>query len=316
MKKFLYGVLAVVVAAVAVTVGGACYLIEFALRPDGTHEPEAEVMARVKRDNPQVAEWLDSLLAGNLLHDTTIVREDGVHLRALYAAAPQQTDHTAILVHGYTDRGAGMLMIGHLYNQGMGYNILLPDLAYHGGSEGRAIQMGWLDSHDVLRWAEVANSLFDCGRGTTRQVVHGISMGAATTMMLSGHELPEYIHCFVEDCGYTDVWSQFKKELKEDFGMPAFPLLHAASGICRLRFGWSFGKASALEQVARCTRPMMFIHGESDDYVPTSMVYPLYEAHTGVKELWVVPDAEHAVSYRDNPDEYLHRVGWFVANNI
>ncbi len=313
MKKVFYTILAVAVTAAAVTFGGASYLIRFALQPAGTHEPEEAVFERVRRDNPQVAAWLDSLRVNDLLHDTVIVADDGLRLRALYAAAPQPTDRTAILVHGYTDRGAGMLMIGHIYNTMLGCNILLPDLAFHGGSEGTAIQMGWLDREDVMLWSKVADSIFG---GRTRQVIHGISMGAATTMMLSGEELPERIRCFVEDCGYTDVWSQFKKELREDFGLPAFPLLHAASGLCKLRFGWSFREASALQQVARCTLPMMFIHGAADDYVPTDMVYPLYEAHRGPKELWVVPDAAHAVSYRDNPEEYSHRVCEFVGKWI
>ena len=44
-------------------------------------------------------------------------------------------------------------------------------------------------------------------------------------MMVSGEKLPAYVDCFVEDCGYTSVWDQFKKELKEQFHLPAFPLL-------------------------------------------------------------------------------------------
>ena len=76
-----------------------------------------------------------------------------------------------------------MLMIGYLYNHDLRYNVLLPDLHYHGRSEGRAIRMGWLDRLDVLRWMEAADTLFG---GNTQMVVHGISMGAATTMMVAG----------------------------------------------------------------------------------------------------------------------------------
>ncbi|EKC68011.1 alpha/beta hydrolase, partial [human gut metagenome] len=56
--------------------------------------------------------------------------------------------------------------------------------------------------------------------------------------------------------------------------------------------------------------------GDADDYVPTWMVYPLYEAKPGEKELWVVPGATHAMSYRDNPEEYTRRVGEFVGRYI
>ena len=122
--------------------------------------------------------------------------------------------------------------------------------------------------------------------------------------------------CFVEDCGYTSVWEQFAKELNGQFGLPAFPLLDAASALCAVKYGWNFREASALEQVRKSALPMLFIHGDADDYVPTEMVYPLYEAKPGEKELWVVPGAAHAMSYRDNREEYTRRVGEFVGKYI
>ena len=76
--------------------------------------------------------------------------------------------------------------------------------------------------------------------------------------------------------------------------------MHTASWLCDLNYGWNFREASALAQVAKCELPMLFIHGDADDYVPTWMVYPLYEAKPGEKELWLVPGAGHAYSYRDN----------------
>lgn len=47
--------------------------------------------------------------------------------------------------------------------------------------------------------------------------------------------------------------------------------------------------------------PMFFIHGDKDDYVPTRMVYKLYEAKLEPKELWIVPGADHAHSYISTP---------------
>ena len=184
------------------------------------------------------------------------------------------TDRTAVIVHGYTDCAVRMLMIGYLYNHDLGYNILLPDLYYHGQSEGRAIRMGWLDRFDLLRWMEIADGIFG---GDTRMVVHGISMGAATTMMASGEPQRPYVRCFVEDCGYTGVWDEFSKELKSSFGLPAFPLLYTASWLCDLKYGWNFREASSLAQVAKCRLPMAFHPRDADDYVPTWMVRPLFE---------------------------------------
>ena len=53
---------------------------------------------------------------------------------------------------------------------------------------------------------------------------------------------------------------------------------------------------------------MLFIHGDKDTYVPTWMVYPLYEAKPEPKELWIVPGAAHALSYKENKQEYTDKV--------
>ena len=78
----------------------------------------------------------------------------------------------------------------------------------------------------------------------------------------------------------------------------------------------SYDDMISLEQVKKSRLPMLFIHGDADDYVPTRMVYPLYGAKPGDKELWVVPGASHANSYRDNREEYTRRVGEFVGRYI
>ena len=244
-----------------------------------------------------------------------------------YVAAAHPTPKTAVIVHGYTDNAVRMLMIGYLYNKEMDFNILLPDLYGHGMSEGNHAQMGWKDRLDVLQWTETADELFgrrhtdSVASRSTEMVVHGISMGAATTMMVSGevehgqYQQP-FIKCFVEDCGYTSVWDEFRGELKAQFNLPAFPLLHTANWLCRQEYGWDFLEASALEQVKKCTLPMLFIHGDADTFVPTWMVYPLYEAKPEPKELWIVPGATHAMSYKDYPQEYTEHVKKFVGKYI
>ena len=65
-------------------------------------------------------------------------------------------------------------------------------------SGGPAIQMGWKDRLDVMQWMHIANQIYG---DSTQMVVHGISMGGATTMMVSGEAQPYFVKCFVEDCG-------------------------------------------------------------------------------------------------------------------
>ena len=325
MKKNLKPLLIALFLLLTLLVCAGYYLLGYALRPNDLAvrsrniEESVELMAE---RYPQLGPWLDSLSTAQALREVWMTGAAGENLRALYVEAAQPTDRTAVIVHGYTDNAIRMMMIGYLYSHELGFNILLPDLHGHGMSEGSEIRMGWLDRLDVLQWMLYADELF--GRpngGTTRMVVHGISMGADTTMMVSGDvnqegNLMPFVKCFVEDCGYTSVWDEFQGEMKGQFGLPAFPLLHIASLLCKLEYGWSFREASALQQVARCQLPMLFIHGEDDTFVPTEMVYPLYEAKPEPKALWIAPGSAHALSYRDHPEEYTARVKAFVEQYI
>lgn len=314
-KKIILATLAaVIVLFLTATVGGSLYLLDFALTPDAKiHEKDLKTDSFMIANYPFLKPWMDSLDQHKALKDTFILNKEGIRLHALYLYAPRKTDKTAVVVHGHTDNARRMLMIGYLYNHDLGYNVLLPDLRHQGLSAGDAIGMGWKDRLDVLQWMNAANSLFG---GNTRMVVHGISMGAATTMMVSGEKPQFFVKCFVEDCGYTSVKDEFSHELKEMFGLPDFPVLPVASMLCDMKYGWNFDEASALSQVRKCYLPMLFIHGGSDTYVPTHMVYPLYQDKPGIKEIWIPRGVEHAESYKDCRKEYTEKVRNFTSKYI
>lgn len=313
MKKAACTILILFLVFITISIGGGLYLIDYALLPNHRGKNVPESYRKMAETYPFVGEWLDSLRQAAALKDTVIINREGKQLHAYYAAASQPTAKTAVIVHGYTDNAARIMQIGYMYHHDLNYNILLPDLLNHGLSEGKAIQMGWKDRLDVLQWMDIASRIYG---DSIRMVVHGISMGASTTMMVSGEPQKEYVKCFVEDCGYTSVWDEFSQELQEQFGLPEFPLLHTASWLCKQIYGWSFKEASALNQVKKCNLPMLFIHGDADTYVPTWMVYPLYEAKTEPKERWIVPGAAHALSYKENKEEYTAKVKTFTDKYI
>ena len=193
-------------------------------------------------------------------------------------------------------------------------NVLLPDLHGHGQSEGNSIQMGWNDRKDIEQWIPVAERMFRDKRHPSQMVLHGVSMGAATIMNVSGDEnIPTYVKAYVEDCGYTSVWDECTDQLKAQFNLPQFPLVPLASALCQVKHGWNFHEASPLEQVKKCHRPMLFIHGDHDTYVPSWMVYPLYKAKPQPKQLWITQGSEHAYSYHDYPKLYETKVKNFVS---
>ena len=134
--------------------------------------------------------------------------------------------------------------------------------------------------------------------------------------MTSGEELPPQVKAIVEDCGYTSVWDIFEDELGALFHLPAFPIMPVANVISSLRAGYSFSEASSLEQVKKARVPVLFIHGEKDNFVHTEMVYPLYEACPAEKQLLVVEGAGHGSSYSKDPDLYFDTVFGFVDSYV
>lgn len=313
MKKLVKISLVAVTVVTAALISSSFYLLHTAI--GGERFTQQEVLERLSAHAPLTRHWADSIIASGSLRDTTITMDDGTLRHAYYLPANTPTPNTAVLVHGYKMSGLWMLSIGYMYHNDFGYNILLPDLWCHGKSDGDYIAMGWNDRLDVLRWLDVANTIFKGDAPATNMVVHGVSMGAATVMNLSGEKTPDYVKCFIEDCGYTSVWDEFSHELHNLYHLPETPLLHCASALCKVRYGWSFGEASPLHQVTKATKPMMFIHGSNDNFVPTKMVYPLYKAYKGPKRIWVAPGSRHAMSYGDHPEEYTARVREFIAES-
>ena len=116
-----------------------------------------------------------------------------------------------------------MMPFGRPYYE-HGYNVLLPDDRASGKSEGNHIGMSYLDKDDMKLWINwILNEDPDA-----KIIVHGVSMGGATSMMLS-EDNPEQVVCYIEDCGYTSVYDIFSSELDKRFGLPPF-----LSWICRI----------------------------------------------------------------------------------
>ena len=80
----------------------------------------------------------------------------------------------------------------------------------------------------------------------------------------------------------------------------------------RLRDGYDFKQASALEKVKQSRIPTLFIHGSDDELVPYSMLDKLYSAAACKKECLTVNGAGHALSSSVEPELYWNTVESFI----
>lgn len=253
-------------------------------------------------------EWLKQPTV-EILH---IKAKDGIKLQGYYIPNTISSNKLAVLIHGFGADARMMSKYGVMYRK-MGYNVFMADNRAHGKSGGQYVGMGWIDRLDYLIWLD---TLTKRTGGNVQIVIHGISMGGATAMMMSGEiSLPKQIKAIIEDCGYTSVNDEIKNQMKK-MHVPRFPLLNMASSKTKRKAGYCFKEASALEAVKKSTTPTLFIHGGADDYNPIEMVHTLYEAATCPKELLIVSNALHAMSYHDNPELYSKTVKSFIEKYI
>ena len=243
--------------------------------------------------------------------DTYITSSDNLKLHAYEVKNENKTDKWAIVVHGYTSEVKLLSSKAkHLYN--MGYNVLVPDLRSHGTSEGNYIGMGWHDRLDIIDWINyiVKNN------PKSEIALHGTSMGSATVLMVSGEKLPSNVKAIVADCGYTSVYDEFSYQLKQLFNLPAFPIMNFSDVVTHIRAGYCLNDASAINQVKKSTTPILYIHGDKDDFVPYYMMDELYNATNSEKEKLTIEGGEHANSDLVNPKLYWSTVNSFLEKYI
>ncbi len=243
----------------------------------------------------------------------TILSEDGLKLVGYYLPAKVPTVKTVILAHGYSSYAKEMGDFARFYHEKLGYHVLMPDARGHGASGGDYIGFGWHERRDYISWIRWAINHI----GTDVQIaLHGISMGAATVMMASGEELPDQVKAIVEDCGYTTVKDELSYQLKRMYHLPPFPVVSFTSVITNFKAGYRFSEASALRQVKKNRTPILFIHGGEDTFVPTEMVYTLYDACKAEKELLIVEGAGHGLAYTIDPEGYEKKTMEFLDRYI
>ncbi|MFD0677807.1 MULTISPECIES: alpha/beta hydrolase [unclassified Paenibacillus] len=271
--------------------------------------PDLEVKVTAQKPFQSIEEWWRK----QAYSEWSLVSNDGFKLHAYYLVADQPTNKTAILAHGYSGKSEQMRELAKMYRDSLGFNVLMPDARGHGRSEGNYIGFGWSERQDYVKWID---RVIEQTGSQAQIVLHGISMGAATVTMTSGEDLPPNVKVIVEDCGYTSVKDQLSYQLKRMYHLPSFPLIQSTSLLTKLRAGYFFGEASALEQVKKSKTPTLFIHGDTDLFVPTQMVYELYENSPTHKKLFIVPGAGHGMARQTNPEAYDQEVAKFIGNYV
>ncbi len=273
----------------------------------GCEEPDAEFV----EIGEQEKQWMED--RGLERHEITNC--EGYKLKGYLLRPKTESDVFVFACHGYRSDGIGeWCRFARFYVEEMGYNLFFVDHQAHGESEGKVIGFGSFESRDAIQWLGYLTENYG---DNIKIILHGISMGSATVMLMTGNEsLPANVRFTIADCGYTSAIGEFTYKM-ESWKMPKKPLLPLACAINKLRGGYDFAKdTDALSAVSRAKIPMLFVHGDKDNFVPTYMVYLLYHDCPTEKDLLIVEGADHAESYKVAPDAYEAKIKAFAEKYL
>jgi len=273
----------------------------------GTKEKDEELL-RLDAIKEQGKEWFDNAKKEKVIIKSTNANKN---LHADFLFPEKESDIFVIIIHGYTSEPRGMGMYAQKYHE-LGYNVLMPSLNGHADSEASVVTMGWKDRLDIVDWVNFISENYP----ESKIILHGESMGSATTMMTTGENLPDNVKAAVADCGYTSVWDIFSNKIKNNFKMPEFPTLYSANAVNRIYSGFDFKEASAVEQLKKSKTPTIFIHGDKDTFVPYEMLDRVYEACASEKEKITIPDSPHARNACVDPELYWNSIIEFINKYI
>jgi len=234
----------------------------------------------------------------------------GYSLYAEYIPVKGPSAGTVVFSHGVTVSHLTSVKYARLFYD-IGYNCLIYDHRRHGSSGGRHTSYGHYEKHDlkaVVDWLE-ENKGFKGRLG-----IHGESMGSAITLLYAGME--DKADFYVVDCPYTRIRDQLLYRLKVEYGTLLLPIMGMVRHIIRLWAGFDINDVDCLEAVKNIEKPVLFIHGDADDYVPTAMGIALHEAKPEPKAVCLVPGAGHARALAADPEGYRKALVDFLEQYV
>lgn len=300
----------IVLALMIVLISYLCFRMAFyspdrpAIPSDAIDIPEGAAYEEFRED---MEKWARDLRA--MPHEEmSITSFDGLTLRGkFYEYAPNAP--IELMFHGYRGTAERDLSGGVARCFQLGRSSLLVDQRGCSDSEGNVISFGINEHRDCLAWLDFAIQRF--GKDV-KIILTGISMGASTVLMVSDKKLPPNVLGILADCGFSSAKDIIKKVIRQ-MGLPAevgYPFVKLGAKL----FGhFDLEAHSAVEAVKNATVPVIFFHGDGDDYVPCEMSRINYEACTSKKKLVIIPRAGHGLSYPVAPDTYLNALREFFG---
>lgn len=287
-----------------------CFYMAFYNAEKNKTEKEAYSIPKGKIYEPhreQMIMWQKQI--DDMPHENVeVVSFDGLKLRGKYYELDKKAP-IELMMHGYRGNSRRDLCGGVNRAFEVGHNVLLIDQRASGNSEGNVISFGINESKDALTWLGYLQKRFS---EDVKVVLTGVSMGASTVMMCIERGLPKCVRGILADCGYSSTKDIIKKVIKQ-MHLPANILYPFVKLGAKIYGRFDLEEIVPLEAVKKSPVPILFAHGDVDDFVPYSMSVDCYNACTSEKRLVTIKGAGHGLCYPVARDEYIKALSEFFA---
>lgn len=305
MKPILLCILIImlIIAIAVILAAYVCFCLVF-------KRPKSKVLGKDEYDlppgeiyepfYPAMKKWVDQIrsMDRELMEITSF---DGLKLCGYYYEYSPDSP-LELIFHGYGGNAERDLSGGVDRCFALGRSVILIDQRGAGMSEGKICSFGINERRDCLAWVDFATKRFGKDRPI---IIGGVSMGAATVMMASGEDMPKNVVCVMADCGYSSQKEIIKKVVNE-MKLPVnliYPFIKLGG---RIFGGFNLEETSPIEAVARSKTPIVYIHGDTDDFVPHYMSVECYEATKSPRKLVTIEGAGHGLAFPTNPKKYIN----------
>ena len=239
------------------------------------------------------------------MEEVSITSFDGYRLVGHYIPV-EDAKRTVILVHGW--RSTWCVDFAHIaiWLHSVNCNLLMIEQRAQGSSGGKYITFGINEKKDILGWISYLknnNMLYGLPL-----YLWGGSMGAATVLMDSALISPDDITAVIADSAYSSIYDEFAF-VGGKMHLPVHPIIDIIWLLSRIFIHIDIKKdGSVTDAVSTARVPILFIHGEADDFVPCKLGLKNYEACTGEKQLELFPDAKHVQGFASDKPRYTDMI--------
>lgn len=210
-----------------------------------------------------------------------------------------------ILLHGHGTSREGALRYSLLFYE-LGFSTIIYDERSHGDNVHKDVTMGFVEAKDL---SEIISQVYNKFGHDIELGLQGVSMGASTVLLST--QYTQDVKFIVSDCAFATLEDAVDLILKH---------LHLSKKIfiplvnmnLKAFYHFSFKDSNPLSIIDKNTVPILYIHGNKDNFIDVKSIQKLYDKTKAFKKMLIVDGAGHASSITVNRELYKKTVKEFI----